>query len=312
MDGLVDLVTFELLELIASTGTVTAAAAAMGISQQAASARLDRAERTLGVRLVTRGVGGSTLTEHGGMVLEWARPVLVAARRAETSLEALRDRDGSVVVAASQTIAEFPLPTWLQALHRMEPQSQVRLLSGNSADVVQQVRTGVARLGFIERPDVPPDLRSVEVGVDDLAVVVAPAHAWADRTVEPRELAATPLLIREQGSGTRATLEQWLGAHGAALTPPAAELGTASALRAAARAGVAPAVLSLRAVEDDLAAGRLIGVELGGAPIRRAFTAIWSSPTLEGAARAIVEVAISHERARGASGGRRLSEAPFA
>lgn len=299
MDGLVDLVTFELLELIASTGTVTAAAAAMGVSQQAASARLDRAERGLGVRLVSRGVAGSTLTEHGGMVLEWAMPVLDAARRAETSLEALRDRDASIVIAASQTVAEFPLPAWLQALQRTESQAQVRLLSGNSADVVQQVRTGAARLGFIERPDLPPDLASVQVGVDDLAVVVAPGHAWAGGAVAPRELAATPLLIREQGSGTRATLERWLGSHGLTLAVPAAELGTASALRAAARAGVAPAVLSLRAVEDDLSAARLLGVAVDGAPIRRAFTAIWSAPALEGPARALVEIAISRERARG-------------
>jgi len=298
VDGLVDLVTFELLELIASTGTVTAAATVMGVSQQAASARLDRAERGLGVRLVSRGVGGSTLTEHGGMVLEWATPVLDAARRAETSLEALRDRDASVVVAASQTIAEFPLPTWLQALHRAQPQAQIRLLSGNSADVVQQVRTGLALLGFIERPDIPPDLCSAQIGVDDLAVVVTPEHAWVGRTIEPRELAATPLLIRERGSGTRATLERWLGSRGLTLSAPAAELGTASALRAAARAGVAPAVLSLRAVEDDLAAGRLTRVATSEGPIRRAFTAIWSSPQLEGAAPVLVEIAIANERAR--------------
>lgn len=299
VDGLVDLVTFELLELIASTGTVTAAAAAMGVSQQAASARLERAERGLGVRLVSRGVAGSQLTEHGGMVLEWAVPVLEAARRAGTSLEALRDRDGSVVISASQTIAEFPLPAWLQAAHRTDPHARIRLLSGNSADVVQQVRTGVARLGFIERPEPPQDLGAVQVGVDDLAVAVAPEHAWAGRGITPRELAATPLLIREQGSGTRATLERWLESHGAVLTAPAAELGTASALRAAARAGVAPAVLSVRAVEDDLATGRLVRVPTGGGPIRRPFTAIWSAPVLEGTARLLVEIAQSHERARG-------------
>ena len=298
MDGYVDLVTFELLEQVALRGTVTGAASAMGVTQQAASARLARAEQALGVRLVARAVTGSTLTEHGGMVLEWAIPVLEAARRAETSLEALRDRDAAIVIAASQTVAEYPLPSWLQVLRASMPSIQVRLLSGNSAEVVDQVRRGAAALGFVEHPEVPQDLHSVQVGIDELAVVVAPGHAWAGRSLSPAQLAGTPLVIREHGSGTRATLERWLEHEGQRLAVPAAELTTASAIRAAARSGVAPAVLSLRAVEEDLAAGHLARARVRGAGLRRPFTALWSSTGLEGAARALVEAATTAEAAR--------------
>ncbi len=298
MDGLVDLVTFELLEQVADRGTVTAAAAAMGITQQAASARLARAEQALGVRLVTRAVTGATLTEHGGMVLEWATPVLEAARRAEISLEALRNQDSSVVIAASQTIAEYPLPGWLQTLRATTPAVQVRLISGNSAEVVEQVRRGAATLGFIERPEVPKDLRSAQVGADELAIVTAPDHPWAGRTISPDQLASTPLVIREQGSGTRATLEGWLEREGRSLSVPAAELTTASAIRAAARSGVAPAVLSIRAVEEDLAVGNLARTRVDGPEIRRPFTALWSAAGLNPTARALIDTAIAAEISR--------------
>jgi DNA-binding transcriptional LysR family regulator len=298
VDGLVDLVTFELLEQVADLGTVTAAAGAMGITQQAASARLARAEQALGVRLVARAVTGATLTEHGGMVLEWAMPVLEAARRAETSLEALRNHDASIVIAASQTIAEYPLPGWLQTLRATSPSVRVRLLSGNSAEVVELVRRGAATVGFIERPEVPQDLHSVQVGGDELEVVTAPDHPWGGRTISPEQLASTPLVIREHGSGTRATLEAWLTREGRSLSVPAAELTTASAIRAAARSGVAPAVLSIRAVEDDLAAGHLARTRVDGPELHRPFTAVWSSAALDPTARLLIDTATAAEAAR--------------
>ena len=292
VDGLVDLVTFELIEQIATTGSLTAAASAMGVSQHAASARLVRTERLLGHPLVLRGVGGSVLTEHGGMVLEWAAPVLDAARRAAVSLDALRHSDAPLTVAASQTVAEFLLPGWLQILRQERPDAVVRLVSGNSEDVTAHVRGGTAQLGFIESPTVPDGFRSAPVAVDELVVVVAPDHSWAaQNTIAPKELATTPLVLRETGSGTRATLEEWLRVQGLGIASPAAELATTSAIRAAVMAGIAPAVLSRRATQDDLAVGRLCQVDVEGPSPQRRLVAVWLSPRLSSIARALVEIA---------------------
>lgn len=293
LDGLVDLATFELLAQVSRTGSLSGSAHAMGISQQAVSARLNRAERLLGRRLVQRGVGGSALTETGSMVLEWASPVLEAARRAATSLDALRQQDAPLTVASSQTIAEVLLPGWLQSLRRRDAEQSLRLLSGNSVDVVALVRSGTAQLGFIESPEPPHDLRRALIVEDALVVVVGPDHPWAQRrSVDAGLLAATPLLLRETGSGTRATFEAWLESQHLELWPPAAELGTTSAIRAAAGAGVAPAVLSGRAVVNDIETGALLKVLIDGAAPTRTFSAIWSSPELMGSARSLVEIAL--------------------
>ena len=292
VDGLVDLVTFELLEQIARTGSLSAAASAMEVSQQAASARLGRAERLLGQRLVRRGTNGSALTEQGGTVLEWATPVLEAARRAAVSLDALRHDEATPTVAASQTVAEVLLPGWLRELRRSHPEATVRLVSGNSGDVIDRVHSGTAQLGFIESPGSPAEAHRVPIVKDDLVVVVAPDHPWAPlASVDPHRLASTPLLLREPGSGTRSTFEAWLAEHGLEAGPPAAELSTTSAIRAAAAAGMAPAILSGRAVAEELAAGRLVEVAVDGPPPTRTLTAIWNTPELSSTARALVEIA---------------------
>ncbi len=276
-DRTLDLDTLEVLAGIAETGSLTRAAEALGVTQQAVSARLRVAERATGQLLVHRTASGSQLTDVGRVVLGLAVPVLEASRRLEAGIVALREPGGALVVAASQTIAEMLMPGWLLVHRDAAPDVSVRLLAGNSAAVTDLVRSGAADLGFVETPIDAPDVSSVVVAVDELAVVVAPHHPWAHVPgVTARELADTPLLLREEGSGTRATLETWLADAGLRLSPPAAVLDTTGIIRANARAGIAPAVMSLRTVDADLTGGTLVRVPLLAPPLIRPLRALWS------------------------------------
>ncbi|WP_114559262.1 LysR family transcriptional regulator [Desertihabitans aurantiacus] len=276
-----DLVTLRLLRLLADHESLGTAAAALGMSQQAASARLRRQERRLGRVLATRTRTGSRLTEDGVLVLEWARPLLEAADRFAVAMAAL-DHSGEPVVevAASQTVSEELLPQWLTTL-RTTPVGAgagVRLLSGNSSFVLDHVRHHPGSLGFVETPDVPDDLSTATVGHDDLVLVVAPTHPWASRgrPVTAALLARTPLVSRESGSGTRRTLERALASLDPPLrpVPPAAELTSSTGIRAAVASGLAPAVISRTSVAVDLQASRLVLVPCR-LPLRRPLTAVW-------------------------------------
>ncbi len=138
-----------------------------------------------------------------------------------------------------------------------------------------------ADLGFVEGPAAPPGLRSRVVAADRLAVVVRPDHPWARRRspVRPAELASTPLVEREEGSGTRqvlrAALKAVLGGD-AELATPALRLTTTTAIRQAVRAGAGPAVLSLLAVREAVAAGTLAEVAVPGIDLGRRLRAVWA------------------------------------
>jgi DNA-binding transcriptional LysR family regulator len=92
------------------------------------------------------------------------------------------------------------------------------------------------------------------------------------------ELARTPLVTREAGSGTRdtltAALRQAVGEE-TQQPPPALELSSAAAVRAAVLAGAGPAVISRLAVADDLAVGRLHAITVRELDLRRRLQAIW-------------------------------------
>lgn len=277
-----DLPALELLLAVARLGSLGRAAAEAGISQPAASARMRTLERLAGVPLLERTPRGSVLTPAGVLVTEWARPLLDAADELDTGLAALReDHNTRLRVEASLTVAEYLLPRWLVALREALPGVAVSLRVGNSTDVAARVLAGEADLGFTEGARAPSGLDSAVVAHDRLTVVVATGHPWARRRspLPAAELAATPLVQREPGSGTREVLAAALARHGTPSTEPLLELASTTALKAAAVSGAGPAVLSSLAVADDIASGRLVAVEVADLALSRSLRAVWPHGT---------------------------------
>lgn len=284
-----DLVSLDLFCSVVELGSLGRAAAAHGISQPSASARIRGLERRLGVRVLERGPNGSRPTDDGVLLADWARAVLAAAQQLTDGVEALgRGGPATVRIAASNTVAEFLLPGWLVEWRRTEPargRIGVEVEVTNSVGVLDSVEEGAVALGFIESPG-PLDGRfdSRRLRDDELVVVVAPSHRWVRRaaspsaaSLSPAELADEPLVTRELGSGTREAFDAALAAAGHAAVAPVLELGSTTAVLGAVGRGAGPAVVSVLAVEHELAAERLVSVPVVGLDLRRPLRAVWRS-----------------------------------
>ncbi len=279
-----ELSALEVLVVVARTGSLNAAATELGRTQQAVSSRIVAIEAQTGVSLVVRSPRGSALTPAGVVVAEWATRVLDGAAEFDAGLAALRhDRRDRLRVAASLTIAERLLPGWLVSFNAAARApggrpTHVTLSAENSDSVAADVRAGNADVGFVEGPAAPRGCRSRVIAHDRLVLVVPPSHPWATHgtPIGPAQLASTPLVTREVGSGTREALTVALQAAGvSAVSPPALELSTTAAVRAAVLAGAGPAVLSALVAADDLAIGRLRAVAVAGVDLSRSLRAVW-------------------------------------
>ncbi|GAA1622407.1 LysR family transcriptional regulator [Leucobacter chromiireducens subsp. solipictus] len=295
-----DLIDLRCFEAALRLGSLSAAARELGITQQAVSARLRGLERLTGGPLVHRSPAGVTPTPDGDALLAWAREVLDAAARLDEGIASLAGGARRTLrIGASQTIAAHRLPGWLLELRRAQldrgsAPSDVALRTANSTEIVAAVRAGELDLGFIETPDTPDGLGSAVVGRDQMVVAVTPDHPWASLPSVPlTEIAATPLVTREAGSGTRAALDTAIAHLSVPAPPPALVLATEAAVRSAVAQGVAPAVLSELTVRDDVRLGRIVARPLGPVPLRRPFTAVWrGGPSdLSGARRELVALA---------------------
>lgn len=292
-----DLTNFELLLSVAELGSIGRAARAHGMSQPAASVRLRQLETMVGVPLLTRGARGAQLTTAGHLVVTWAQPVVKGAADLDAGIAAVQaQRDSKVRISASMTVAEYLMPRWLIALRGVDPHTVAALTSGNSTEVAAQVLAGEVDIGFIEGPRVAEGLQSRDVARDELVLVVAPSHSWAKRRRRPdaAEVATTPLVSREQGSGTRDAWEQALREHvDGDFAAPVLEVSSTTAIKAAAVGGIGPAVLSVRAVKTELAEGTLVRVTVPNLDLSRLLRAVWpAGQTLRGPARDLLAIAL--------------------
>lgn len=285
---------------VVDEGSLGAGARKMGMYQPNASRMIAQLEAEAGAPLLKRHPRGSRPTSAGLLFAAHARQLLDCAEEFASWLHHSHDNDViEFTVGASMTVAEHLLPAWLAELRRSEPRVRVDVHVHNSTQVIDETQEGVLELGLVETPNLPPSLNATVIQQDELAVVVAPHHPWASRPdgITAEELATTPLIVREDGSGTRDAFEELM--DGIPLAEPAQVLGSNAAVRVAVAAGAGPAVLSILAVRTQLSTGELKRVPLRNTALRRPLSAVWKgSQRLRGAPAHLLAIASRHPMRR--------------
>jgi LysR family transcriptional regulator, low CO2-responsive transcriptional regulator len=252
----------------AERASFTAAARALGLTQAAVSQRVQALERDLGVPLFRRVGGKVELTDAGRRLHDYARRILDLHREARQEVTGKEvPVAGELALAASSIPGEQLLPALLAIFGPLYPHVRVRAAISDSAGVIGQLERGEVSVGLVGRK---PDAGHLEVRhlADDRMVLVVPkGHALArKKSLAVGRLAAHPLVLREAGSGLRHSLEAALARVGRSLADlrVALELGSNEAIQEAVQRGVGVAVLSALAVRKEVAAGRLVALEIEG------------------------------------------------
>jgi len=289
----------EVFVALIEEGSFTRAARAMELSQSTVSGHIADLERRLGVRLVERDRSGVRPTAAGHALLLPAREVLRAERNARMAVQELSGLlRGTLIVGGSTIPASYVLPEMFARFHAQHDKVALRLVTGDSAEILALVRGAQVELGIVGARPESEDVEAAEVGGDELALVFATDHPFASReSVTVDEVLDEPAEMREAGSGTRAATEAALRS----IAPDASrrlnvacEVGTAQAQKAAVRAGLGVAFVSSLAVRDDLAARRLATTAVRGFKVARAFYLVnRPDELLSPAARAFRDLALS-------------------
>jgi DNA-binding transcriptional LysR family regulator len=260
--------TLEQLRIFAAVADrqhVTQAARELNLTQSATSAAIAALEGRYGVKLFDRVGRGIVLTHTGRAFLTEARAVLSRARGAEQVLRDLAGlKTGKLVLAASQTVANYWLPSRLQAFQDAYPGIEVDVRIANTERVATDVRESAADIGFIEGDIDDGALAARRIDGDALVVVVGPRHPFARQKKLPSDwMTKTPWILREPGSGTRAMFEQALKKRGLRLSELKVQLELASneAIRTAIESGLCATAISDLVVDKSVAAKTLFRIE---------------------------------------------------
>jgi DNA-binding transcriptional LysR family regulator len=251
---------FEVFVATAQKGSVTQAAAQVGMTQSAASMALAEFEGQLGTRLFDR-IGKRLALNEDGRTL-YPRAVEMVERAVE--LEKMFGKEGRAVnlrLGASSTIGNYVLPQLIGQFRAQRPGSRFALEVGNTRQVMQSVLHFEVDVGFVEGPCMDPDIEAIFWRQDELAICARPDHPLA----QPGAATAAALreadwILRERGSGTREVVEQLLTTQLGDIRL-AMELGGSEAIKRAVESGIGISCLPKIALVGAVERGNLVALD---------------------------------------------------
>jgi DNA-binding transcriptional LysR family regulator len=297
----------EIFLAVAREKSFSLAAKKIHLSQPTLSEHISELESELGKQLFFRHGRHRVVkvTEAGRVFEQFAERAVLSV---EGARQALADLDGlthgSVLIGASTTPGLYVLPRIIAAFRTKYPGVDVKLQIANSQTIEGRVRERELDLGIVGGHALRPGQECLAAGMlDELVLIVSPAHSWARRReVTPESLADEPLLVREEGSATRSVTERALERVKFRV---AMELDHTEAIKQGVMAGLGVAFVSLYAVQGEIAAGRLRALRLRGVRIRRHFHVIHhEARRITASARAFMQ--LFEQTARERRGGRPL------
>ena len=264
------------LRAIAETGTFTGAARLLGWNQPNVSKHLRTLEDLLGSRLVVREPGGSLLTPAGERTLEGAVSMTDSYLLLRRAVDQMRAADrGRLRVAASLTIGDQWLPRVLMGFGEAYPDIAVESRVVYGREGLRQAAQGSADVALVEGDPGGDGLTAQKIGGDRLMVACGQSHPWAQKgTLSLDELLWARLILREQGSGVRDTLDHFLEEASLAPLEPELEVGSNHAILQMLKSGEHLTVLSSLTLQEAHRSGYLVLLPVRGLNLKRSFWAV--------------------------------------
>lgn len=258
---------------VSRTGSFSAAARNLGLTQPAVSFQISSLEKEYGSTLIDRSGARCRLTEAGTTLLRYAQRIAKAEEELRQEMELKRSEvSGSLSIAASNIPGEYIMPSVLARFKSLYPLAEPRLTITDSAGVLDYIRAGEMELGCAGYREDDDRLEFGTLCSDRLVFIASPDHRLSRRPVDAADMEGETMLWREEGSGTRSHMALILADLGLDKTVESSmKLGSTMAVIQAVAAGAGISLVSLWAAGPYLESGRIAALKLKGPDLRRQF-----------------------------------------
>jgi DNA-binding transcriptional LysR family regulator len=251
------------------------AARALHLTPPAVTMQVKDLEAQIGLPLFDRNGRQVSLTTPGEYMLVYARKLLATLKDAEDAAARLKQAEAGTLTIGMVSTAKYFLPRMLAEFRREHEHVEIRLAEGNREKLVQLLQANEVDIAVMGRPPRELATRAEPFAAHPHVFVAAASHPLATREaqVDVESLRPQPFIVREEGSGTRAAMEQFFA--DARLQPRVAmEMSSNETIKQAVIADMGLSFLSLHTLQLELEKGLVAVLDVQGAPVLRAWNVV--------------------------------------
>lgn len=258
----------RVFEAVAKHLSYSRAAEALHLTQPAVSMQIRQLEDVAGLPLFEQLGKKIHLTEAGKEFLHYSNSILQHLSEAETMLAEFKGMSGKLNISVASTASYFT-PQLLAEFCQRHMQATVNLSVTNREALLQRLSNNQTDMAIMGRPPDNLDVDATPFMQNHLVIIAPINHPLANgRNIPLSRLAEETFLVREQGSGTRITMERFFAEQNIHLTT-GTEMSTNEAIKQAVQAGMGLGILSLHTVSLELETARLKVLDVQNFPIQR-------------------------------------------
>ena len=257
----------EAFARVAEAKSFSEAAKILYLTQPTVSAHVASLEKELGVCLLMRSTKEVSLTEEGEILYDYAMQMLELEQQIRERFGS-RKKEGAVLRIAASTIpSQYLLPEIMVRFRERYPGVRLRVMETDSTGAVEQILSRRADIGFAGTVLEEKQCVYIPFYQDELVVIIpgeglegpesaAETAAWIRRM---------PVILREEGSGTRKEAQRLLRQMGIELSELniVASIQNQETIKRSVRNGMGISILSRLAAEDEIRSWVLRAVPLG-------------------------------------------------
>ena len=254
---------------IAESGTFTAGALRVHVTQAAISMQIRQLETEIGAKVFVRAPRHVILTEAGEQLLRRARHTL---REHDAALDEIAELAGAErgrlrIGSASAMVLTEQLPSILKELRKQHPAADISVTSGTSEVLVDQILAGEVDVAFVSLPVDVRGIKTERLSEDQLVAIASPRHKLSkQKTISAYTLAGERLILGERGGNTRRLIDQFFAQAGVSLRVTM-ELSRQQAIKRMVEEDMGVGIVPLQSVKEEVEKGKLIRWWIEGAQI---------------------------------------------
>lgn len=243
---------------VSESGSFSKAAKELFLTQPTISAHISSLEKELNVRLFIRNTKEVSLSDDGKDLYRYAKQITDLEKAIEERFYMDSDDGKHVITIAASTIpAQYLLPKVLMCYRERYPKEQIKIMETDSSEVVTEVVDHMVDVGFTGTVLEKKHCKYIPFYKDELAVITPDTPEYRILKEQNRDdidwIKRKPLILREEGSGTRKEAEKQLKNAGISMEDLdiVASIANQETIKKSVKQGMGITVLSRLAAEDE-------------------------------------------------------------